>query len=70
MWILETAYGDKWSYDENEYENARKDKYIFGGDIIHINEDDKKILDKKRQEEYIIVVYFIFNFLLSGIMAL
>ena len=35
MWILETNDGDRWSYDENELENARRDKYIFGGEITH-----------------------------------
>ena len=40
MRILETTYGDKWTYDENEYENARKDKYIFGGEITHCEENE------------------------------
>ena len=31
MWILETNDGDRCTYDENEFENARRDKYIFGG---------------------------------------
>ena len=25
MWILETNDGDRWTYDENELENARRD---------------------------------------------
>ena len=39
MWILETRDGDRWTYDENELENARRDKYIFGGEITHIEEE-------------------------------
>ena len=39
MWILETNDGDRWTYDENELENARRDKYIFGGEITHIEEE-------------------------------
>ena len=39
MWILETRDGDRWAYDENELENARRDKYIFGGEITHIEEE-------------------------------
>lgn len=39
MWILETRDGDRWTYDENELENARRDKYIFGGEITHIDEE-------------------------------
>ena len=39
MWILETNDGDRWAYDENELENARRDKYIFGGEITHIEEE-------------------------------
>ena len=39
MWILETIDGDRWTYDENELENARRDKYIFGGEITHIEEE-------------------------------
>ena len=29
MYILETNDGDRWSYDENELENARKDQWIL-----------------------------------------
>ena len=39
MYILETNDGDRWTYDENELENARRDKYIFGGEITHIEEE-------------------------------
>ena len=39
MWILETRDGDRWTYDENELENARRDKYIFGGEITHVEEE-------------------------------
>ena len=39
MWILETNDGDRWTYDENELENARRDKYIFGGELTHIEEE-------------------------------
>ena len=38
MWILETNDGDHWTYDENELENARRDKYIFGGEITHVED--------------------------------
>ena len=38
MWILETNDGVRWTYDENELENARRDKYIFG-EITHIEEE-------------------------------
>lgn len=66
MWILETNDGDKWSYDENKHENARRDQWIFGGKLIHIKEDKdiiiKKIVDKKRHKNYIIYVYFILIF--------
>ena len=41
MWILETNDGDRWTYDENELENARRDKYIFGGKITHVEENEK-----------------------------
>ena len=40
MWILETRDGDRWTYDENELENARRDKYIFGGEITHVEIGD------------------------------
>ena len=33
--------GDRWTYDENELENARRDKYIFGGEITRIEEEEK-----------------------------
>ena len=39
MYILETREGDHWTYDENELENALRDKYIFGGEITHIEEE-------------------------------
>lgn len=39
MWILETRDGDRWTYDENELENARRDKYIFGCEITHVDEE-------------------------------
>ena len=39
MWILETRDGDRWSYDEDELENARRDKYIFGGEIKHAEDE-------------------------------
>ena len=38
MWILETDYGDRWTYDEKRVGNARRDKYIYGGEITHIEE--------------------------------
>lgn len=38
MWILETRDGDKWTYEENELENARHDQWIFGGKITHVEE--------------------------------
>ena len=38
MWILETRDDDRWTYDENELENARRDKYIFGGEITHVED--------------------------------
>ena len=41
MWILETSTGDKWTYDENEHDNARRDQWIFGGKIIHIIEEKR-----------------------------
>ena len=47
MWILETRDGDRWSYDENELENARRDKYIFGGEITHVEDDVIEKFDKK-----------------------
>ena len=40
MWILETNDGDKWTYDDNELNNARCDQWIFGGKITHV--DDKE----------------------------
>ena len=40
MWILETRGGDRWTYDENELENARRDKYIFGGEITHVEDKE------------------------------
>ena len=40
MWILETNDSDRWTYDENELENARRDKYIFGGEITHVEDDE------------------------------
>lgn len=40
MWILETRDGDRWTYDENELENARRDKYIFGGEITHVEDEE------------------------------
>ena len=40
MWILETNDGDRWTYDENELENARRDKYIFGGKITHVEDTE------------------------------
>ena len=40
MWILETRDGDRWTYDENELENARRDKYIFGGEITHVEDNE------------------------------
>ena len=39
IWILETNDGDLWTYDETELENARRDKYIFGGEITHVEEE-------------------------------
>ena len=39
MYILETNAGVCWTYDENELENARKDQWIFGGKISHIEDD-------------------------------
>ena len=47
MWILETRDGDRWSYDENELENARRDKYIFGGEISHVEDKVIEKFDKK-----------------------
>ena len=38
MWILETNDGDRWTYDENELEIVRRDKYIFGGEITHVED--------------------------------
>ena len=40
MWILETRDGDRWTYDENELENVRRDKYIFGGEITHVEDTE------------------------------
>ena len=40
MYILETNDGDRWTYDENELENAKRDQWIFGGMIIHIEDDE------------------------------
>ena len=37
MYILETNAGDIWSYDDNEYEDARRDQYIFGGTIKEVD---------------------------------
>lgn len=37
-YILETSMGDKWEY-ENE-EDARRDKYIFGGKITPVEEKE------------------------------
>ena len=42
MWILETRYGDRWTYDENELENATRDQWIFGGMIIHVEDKDEE----------------------------
>ena len=47
MWILETRDGDRWTYDENELENARRDKYIFGGEITHVEDMVVEKFDKK-----------------------
>ena len=47
MWILETNDGDRWTYDENELENARRDKYIFGGEITHVEDELLIKFDKK-----------------------
>ena len=41
MWKLETRDGDTWMYDEGEHENARRDQYIFGGTITHIEEENE-----------------------------
>ena len=38
MWILETKDVDTWSYNELELENAKRDLYIFGGNISHVEE--------------------------------
>lgn len=40
MWILETNDGDRWTYYENELENARRDEFIFGGEITHIEDGE------------------------------
>ena len=40
MWILNTIDGDRWTYDENELENAKRDQWIFGGMIIHIEDEE------------------------------
>ena len=31
-----TIDGDRWAYDEN----ARRDKYIFGGKITHVEDNE------------------------------
>ena len=41
MWILETDDGDKWYYDESELDNARRDLWIFGGGLLHVDDNDK-----------------------------
>lgn len=38
MWKLETRDGDIWVYDECEHEDARRDQYVFGGEITHVEE--------------------------------
>lgn len=40
MWILETRDGDRWTYDESELENARRDQWVFGGKITHEEEKE------------------------------
>ena len=42
MWILETRDGDKWTYDESELENARRDQWVFGGKITHVDEQEEQ----------------------------
>lgn len=47
MWILETNDGDRWTYDENELENAKRDQWIFSGEISHVEDEVVEKFDKK-----------------------
>ena len=42
MWKLETNTGDIWYYDENEHEAAKRDLWIFGGNLSYIESEENK----------------------------